>query len=182
MKSIQHANDTPNAAPLIADELLELHAARLVLLISICGTRDRVKGLTKLAKLDFFVRYPQLFDKLFDPNQIIPAGGDGGMIRHHYGPWDNRYYHVISYLESKRIVDVKREGNAFVLSLTDQGKIIAKNLQSELVFAPIVKHMGRVAKELGSKTGNSIKEMIYQLLDEEVAALKLGTEIKNVKQ
>lgn len=61
MKSIANLGTSLAAHPVIADDLVELHAARLLLLFRVCGKKDRIEGLTKLAKLDFFVRYPEFF-------------------------------------------------------------------------------------------------------------------------
>ncbi len=51
----------PAGLPLTADQITEFHAARLMLLLHLCGVKNRIEGLTKLAKLDFFVRYPAFF-------------------------------------------------------------------------------------------------------------------------
>jgi hypothetical protein len=61
MKSLRNQSTQPASVPLIADDILEFHAARVLLLIAICGTNDAISSLTKLAKLDFFVRYPDFF-------------------------------------------------------------------------------------------------------------------------
>ena len=61
MKSIKQIGFAPVSLPLSADNIVEFHAARILLLISLCGTGNRIDGLTKMAKLDFFVRYPDLF-------------------------------------------------------------------------------------------------------------------------
>jgi hypothetical protein len=53
--------NAPVSLPLSADNIVEFHAARILLLISLCGTSNRIDGLTKMAKLDFFVRYPNFF-------------------------------------------------------------------------------------------------------------------------
>ena len=49
------------ALPLSADDIIEFHLARLLLLLKFCGTAGRIEGLTKMAKLDFFARYPDFF-------------------------------------------------------------------------------------------------------------------------
>lgn len=102
MKSFKRIAEVPPSIALPADDILEFHAARLLLLIRICGTASRIDGLTKLAKLDFFVRYPDFFEVA----SKTPASGntykhtiESAMVRHHYGPWDKRYYHVLSVLE-----------------------------------------------------------------------------------
>jgi hypothetical protein len=61
MKSIKHLAAHPVSLPLAADDILEFHAARLLLLLEVCGTAGRIDGLTKMAKLDFFNRYPDFF-------------------------------------------------------------------------------------------------------------------------
>ena len=56
-----------------------------------------------MAKLDFFVRYPEFFDEvcayLGHPISGVAITRESGMVRFHYGPWDNRYYQVLAYLE-----------------------------------------------------------------------------------
>ncbi len=114
MKSLKNLQGIPAGEPLLADEVLELHAARLLLLIRCCGTKMRedgtyrIDGLTKMAKLDFFVRYPQFFAEVcrkLDVPSDTPAGGiESAMVRFHYGPWDQRYYHILGYLEARGLL------------------------------------------------------------------------------
>jgi hypothetical protein len=64
MKSFNTLGASPAGLPVAADDLLEFHAARLLLLFKFCGKTNRnsglprIDGLTKMAKLDFFVRHP----------------------------------------------------------------------------------------------------------------------------
>jgi hypothetical protein len=57
----------------------------------------------KMAKLDFFSRYPDFFEvarAAIAPSQSTAEQQEtddtveSAMVRHHYGPWDKRYYHV----------------------------------------------------------------------------------------
>ena len=72
-----------------------------MLLMHICGVK-RIDGLTKMAKLDFFARYPDFFEaarSAIAPKNREAVSDDGpmdervelAMIRHHYGPWEKRY-------------------------------------------------------------------------------------------
>jgi hypothetical protein len=109
MKSIRHAGDSPVSLPLAADNIVEFHAARLLLLVSLCGTANRIDGLTKMAKLDFFVRYPDFFAVAKKDQTPVPQDHEAvesAMVRHHYGPWDKRYYHILAYLESKQLIEL----------------------------------------------------------------------------
>ncbi len=132
MKSYSHLGGHPASLPLLADEIVEFHLARLLLLIRLCGTANRIDGLTKLAKLDFFARYPDFFLEARrelepDPSLAEPIQGDGrgavesAMVRHHYGPWDKRYYHVLAHLEAKQLVSVKKDKRSYKIELTELG-------------------------------------------------------------
>src|SRR5258708_7051132 len=121
MKSLKNLASQPAAIPLVADDILEFHAARLLLLLSLCSTKDRIEGLTKLAKLDFFVRYPQFFERVnAHAKKVAPATPrtiESSMVRHHYGPWDKRYYHILAYLEGKDLIEVQKSGSTFNFQL-----------------------------------------------------------------
>ena len=114
MKSIKQIGFAPVSLPLSADNIVEFHAARIFLLISLCGTGNRIDGLTKMAKLDFFVRYPDFFAVAKNTSPPVAESNDtvrSAMIRHHYGPWDKRYYHVLAYLEARQLIEVVKKKN-----------------------------------------------------------------------
>ena len=187
MKSLQHLWRLPSAIPVTADEILEFHAARLLLLILLCGKKQsktsqpRIDGLTKMAKLDFFVRYPEFFERIaahIKKLEVSRPNIESSMVRHHYGPWDKRYYHVLAYLESKELISVEKSKNTYLLHLTAQGTAIAEELKQRSPFQPLVEQMQAVKKLLGNKTGSSLKELIYKVFREEVADKRLGEVIR----
>ena len=71
------------------------------------------------------------------------------MVRHHYGPWDKRYYHVLAYLEGRGLITVAKSGSAFQFQLTSAGKEAADALKEKVSFARLVQQMKAVKKELG---------------------------------
>lgn len=182
MKSVNNLVGNPAGLPIAADDLLEFHAGRLLLLFRCCGKAGRIDGLTKMAKLDFFVRYPLFFNtacnKLGLPSESVARSVESSMIRFHYGPWDDRYYHVLAYLEAKGLVIVTKEKKAFVLALTDQGKDVANRLANDDAFATLVEQMKRVKKALGDKTGSALKKLIYEIFEQEVAQRPMGETIQ----
>ena len=182
MKSLKNINDVPAGLPLAADDLLEFHAARLLLLFKVCGVAGRIDSLTKMAKLDFFVRYPQFFNEackaLGLPAESAEATVESSMIRFHYGPWDDRYYHVLAFLEATGLLEVSKVKNAFTLKLTDKGQAAANQLVGEPSYASLVEQMKRVKKSLGSKSGSSLKKLIYTVFEKEVGQRPLGETIK----
>jgi hypothetical protein len=157
--------------------------------MNVCGISGRIDGLTKMAKLDFFVRYPEFFEAARSAIGPEAAGSgkdsaesdlavESAMVRHHYGPWDKRYYHVLAHLEAKRLITVAKEGNAYRLKLTDLGKECAKTLAGRPSFEPLVAQMRDVKKTFGTKSGSYLKDLIYRLFDQEVRQRRMGQVIR----
>lgn len=182
MRSLENISEYPETLPIRADDIIEFHAARLVLLFWLCGKDGRIDGLTKMAKLDFFVRYPQFFIRacsvLNKPTSVLSNTVESSMVRYHYGPWDQRYYHILAYLEARRIVDVLKEGRTYCFALTDLGKSLALQLSTETAFQQVILLMQQVQAILGNKTGTQLKKIVYELFDEEVARLSLNEVIR----
>lgn len=182
MKRFRELGDTPISSPLPAEDVLEFHAARLVLLLKHCGVKNRIDGLTKLAKLDFFVRYPGFFSKAAEAIGAkltsATASGDSSMVRYRYGPWDERYYHLLSYLESADLIDIDRLGTSYRVTLTPEGDAIATTISDHSSYASLVQHMKDVKSVMGSKGGTTLKNLIYELFESEVAAKSLGEVIE----
>jgi hypothetical protein len=154
MKSRKNLADRPAAAPLAADDILEFHAGRLLLLLITCGgTTGTISGLTKMAKLDFFVRYPDFFSAALAEGlrrkAVRTDAVEAAMVRHHYGP--------------------------------ALGKATVKKLLANEAFRDVVAHMRNVNEALGRKTGNELKRMIYDLFGEEIADQPLGQIIGGVQ-
>lgn len=178
MRSFGSAGRVPTALPLAADDITELHAARLLLLLKYCGQEGTIDGLTKLAKLDFFVRYPEFFNqvaahlnkKARSPSEEI----ESLMVRHHYGPWDKRYYQVLAFLEARSLIRVEKRGAAYEFILTQLGDARAETISQSEAFAMIVQQMEAVRKVLGRKPGTVLKNLIYKVFDAEVRDKKLG--------
>jgi hypothetical protein len=181
MKSIRNLGNQPASVPVVADEVLEFHAARLLLLLKLCGVAGRIEGLTKLAKLDFFVRYPQFFEavarRLGKEAEPKTSTVESSMIRHHYGPWDKRYYHLLAYLKAKGLITVSRE-KAYQFKLTDLGKSIANTLAKQPTFAQLAAQMSQVKAVLGNKAGSTLKNLVYETFDQEIAQRSLGEVIE----
>lgn len=179
MKSIKNIVRTPAGISLTSDGIIEFHAARILLLIAVCGSKSKtreghaIEGLTKLAKLDFFVRYPTFFNKvstyLKKQAQIDSQEVDSKMIRFHYGPWDKRYYQVLPYLEARGIIKIEKHDKQYLFILTSIGEGIAKQLKDVKDYNEIIEKMNIVGKTFRSTSGNRLKEIIYEVFKKEVA-------------
>lgn len=189
MKSINRIGSRPVSLPLSADDVVEFHAARLLLLIKICGVSgSRIDGLTKMAKLDFFARYPDFFEVAVaklpgmpgeaSVNEDTEGAVESSMVRHHYGPWDKRYYHVLAHLEAKGMITITKIKNSYRLSLTGLGKQRAKALASAPAFSELVQRMIKIKKAFGGKSGEFLKNHIYKVFEKEVGRRPMGKVIR----
>lgn len=185
MRSIRNLRSLPVGHTLLADDLLEFHAARLLLLVRLCGTANRIDGLTKLAKLDFFVRYPSFFADACIALRIAPppqtmTGVEAPMVRHHYGPWDKRYYHVLAFLEGAGLLSVTpAHGTAgYTFTLTEAGVARANDLVASPAFEPVAVQMRAVKSAFGTRSGDSIKRFIYERFEQQVARRPMGVVIE----
>lgn len=182
MKSLKRIGTRPASLPLAADDVVEFHAARILLLVSLCGTANRIDGLTKMAKMDFFARYPEFFDiarghakgqSATDTTMVESA-----MVRHHYGPWDKRYYHVLAHLEAKGLITVSKDKKTYLIKLTDVGRERAKQLAAKPSFAALVARMKEIKEAFGKRSGSFLKDMIYEVFDREVGKRRMGEVIE----
>ena len=188
MKSLRKLLKQNVGPPIVADDVIEFHAARLLLLIRYCGIRNRVtkeyriNGLTKMAKLDFFIRYPAFFKEvaiITQKNAMATCSPESPMIRYHYGPWDQRYYQVLAYLCAKGLVSILKDGSTVILSSTPAGNQAAEKLAKEESYSFLLKHVNNVASVFKNKSGNALKQLIYKVFEEEVGELPWGEVIRS---
>lgn len=164
-------------------EDLAYHQARVLLLVQAVaaspGHQRKLDGLTKLAKLDFLVRYPALapvvLDQLTSDEPRIHLSDDevsaptevaDPMTRYKYGPWDDRYYPVVGALVSRGLLRyVKGRRGSVALAPTLAGKKFADELSAqEPLWSVIADRCAAVAEASAGLTGNALKERIYTRL------------------
>jgi hypothetical protein len=164
--------DRPNSA--------DYHIARLLVLLRhfAPASKKPLVGLTKLAKLDFLLRYPSFTDRLLSsrgaswPLGAAPIAAEfsaveSRMIRYKYGPWDDRYYSLLGCLVGMRLADVTTKGKALTIHLTTEGTIRATMLAENADWV-IVDWRASMLKDYFDVTGSRLKEMIYRELPEVV--------------
>ena len=77
------------------------------------------------------------------------------MVRHHYGPWDKRYYHVLAHLEARGLIRVTKEKRTFRIALTDIGRERAQRITALPSFTALVARMKKIKKTLAQKAVHS---------------------------
>ena len=161
---------------------LAYHQARVLLLVDVVaaepGHGRKLDGLTKLAKLDFLVRYPALaaviLDRLDEDDErlhvpiaerVTPTDVEDPMVRYKYGPWDDRYYPVVGALVSRGLLRYTRGRQGSVaLVPTTTGRRLAEDLRSDEAWGAIADRCKAVAQASTGLTGNALKKRIYERL------------------
>lgn len=153
--------------------------ARLLLLIHAFTTeRGGLDGRTKLAKLDFFLRYPEFMQRALAirGSQLEPEPGlhtgsiEQGMVRYRYGPWDPAYFAILGRLQGKGLIETRpgRRG-ALAYRTSSEGARIADALVSTESWAPVGHATAQLRRHL-DLTGSNLKRFIYEHFPEVTAA------------
>lgn len=172
------------------DDSIEFHAGRLLMLLMFCGLdlpgKRAIRGRTKLAKLDFLLRYPSYLyraleshgrndlAKLFEESEIHSI--EASMIRYKYGPWDSRYYDVFAYLSAKGLLEVVPKAGVDLFILTEQGESAVTALLQDTAFQKLKDRCMIVRKVFGRWSGETLKIFIYRSFPE-IVQQSLGSTI-----
>ncbi|WP_239655016.1 hypothetical protein [Mycobacterium riyadhense] len=161
---------------------LAYHQARVLLLVRAVaaepGHNRKLDGLTKLAKLDFLVRYPALagviLDDLADDDKRMHLTSDpisttteteDPMTRYKYGPWDDRYYPVVGALVSRGLLKyIKGRRGSVALTTTPAGKRFADKLLEDPLWRDVADRCEAIAQASAGLSGNALKVRIYDRL------------------
>lgn len=172
------------------DENDDLHLSRLLILLRAFSGRNNLKtidGLTKLAKLDFLLRYPVYLDRAIEkwvkkdrPNVNIQdyerKSIESSMVRFRYGPWDFRYRRLLNILVAKGLVRVNSDGKTIQIGLTSSGLEMANELASSNIFSDFSERASILKKHFDWKA-RTLMERIYETFPE-IATLRYGEPIE----
>ncbi len=162
------------------DESVPLHAARLLILLDVFAsdTDDSIEGMTKLAKLDFLLRYPVLLERALvaknkstrsvelEEHELFSVESE--MVRYRFGPWDHRYRKILNLLISKGLAKANIEGRKVVISPTAEGRDKARELSGDGAFEAYVRR-AKVLKTHFDVNGTNLMKFIYQTFPEVVS-------------
>lgn len=149
------------------------HVARVLVLVDAFSDPGgaALDGLTKLAKLDFLLRYPAFLEALNErtgvPNDLLTTPSDierlvvdGPMIRYKYGPWDDRYYGIIGALVGRGFVEYADGRGRAALRVTEAGRRLARDLSSREEWTAIAARVNAL-REYYDLPGTRLKQLIY---------------------
>ncbi|MGJ3244948.1 MAG: hypothetical protein ACFE0I_02605 [Elainellaceae cyanobacterium] len=159
--------------------------ARILLLINAFTTKTKsLEGRTKLAKLDFFLRYPNFMQRALairTSEQVMDVAPEeqnnieGRMIRYRYGPWDPSYYSILGKLIGKGLVEVVPNQRGLSYRTTEQGSQIAQALAKEESWSETIARI-KLLKQNFNLSGNTLKDFVYQHFPE-VSSASWGQKI-----
>lgn len=177
-------------------ENLAYHVARLLILIGHSGkpqsSSERlpaIVGRTLLAKLDFFMRYPNYLKNAAIKLGVGCTDSDLGvaqindintiesrMVRYLYGPWDSVYYVALAYMIGKGLIEPPLASKVDIFRLTQKGKSVLQNLEDDPSFIDLIRRANTVHKLFNAYNGSRLKLFIYQNFPE-ILSRKLGEKI-----
>lgn len=169
----------------------ELHLGRLLILLLAVDRKTSkpnatVEGITKLAKLDFLLRYPNCLERalvalnkdstLAKVESYERTTIEAKMIRFKYGPWDTRYRRWISLLVSKGLVYAELRGRTVHIGLTANGQQVAAIFTRDDAYNHLFNRGQVIVKTFGNFSASRIKDFVYQVFPE-LETMKWGEEI-----
>ena len=155
----------------------DVHLARILVLLKAFSRGDSpaIEGITKLAKLDFLLRYPSCLEKALAARGVavknIPVDDferltiEARMVRYRYGPWDHRYRRFLNILVARRLATVRTDGRTIQIDLTLSGAALADKLVATPGFERIYQRALLLRKHLDLKA-RALMEFIYDQFPE----------------
>lgn len=166
-----------------------LHQARLlVLLRAFAGKKNlgTIEGLTKLAKLDFLLRYPTYLERAVAKRKGKVAkvqvrdeerlSVESRMVRYRYGPWDDRYRAILNELVGLGLAHVDVRGRTVHIGLTDSGLAVATGLSEQAAYEDVTRR-ARLLKTNFNLTATGLMRFVYDTFPE-IADMRLREEIQ----
>lgn len=167
-----------------------LHCARLLILLHAFGTEERtgeIEGVTKLAKLDFLLRYPVMLERALQAKRHSTKdvrlldhernSVESKMVRYRFGPWDHRYPRLLSLLQAKGLVQMRMNGVTKMVGITPGGKKIAEKLESTEEFADVARRAS-VLKRYFDMPATRLMRFVYSTFPE-IVSLELNKAISH---
>lgn len=167
----------------------ELHEGRLLLLLLAYAGDDgtgQIEGLTKLAKLDFLLRYPTYLQRALErKGRSIQAvdlqpheetSVESKMVRYRFGPWDHRYRRFLNLLAGKGLARLAVDGRTVKIGLTQAGVDCARDLSESTVYQDVARR-AKALKTHFDLTGTNLMKFIYSTFPE-ILTLRSNEPIK----
>jgi hypothetical protein len=170
----------PERRPLTIDtprDPLVVHVARVLVLIdAFTGPTSALRGLAKLARLDFLLRFPVYLEAALSARDRPLAfdlratyterrAPEGARIRWKYGPWDHRYYPLLGRLVGQGLISPERMRGELLLRSTQSGRDAVASLEGP--EWALVRGRARALKRGADLRADRLGGLIVPLLEAE---------------
>ena len=144
--------------------------ARLLLLIEAFSRRTKVlEGRTKLAKLDFLLRYPAYYKRalqirrpdLAHAKETPKPDVESRMVRYRFGPWDPAYFALLGRLVGKGLVRPTPYARGIGYRATEKGRSVAAAFRDEPAWAETSERVELLRRHF-NLSGANLKKFIYE--------------------
>ncbi len=180
----------PNLVEIVTslDNDEHIHLARILILLHSFAREDgpSIVGITKLAKLDFLLRYPTYFEKAIEARggsmksveveDYERLAVEAQMVRYRFGPWDHRYRRFLNILAAKALASLRVHGRTIQIDITEAGKIMAQDLGQMEEFGKLAER-SKILKRHLDIGATKIMEFIYEIFPE-IVSLEYNENIK----
>jgi hypothetical protein len=150
----------------------------LLLIDSFSRKAEGLEGRTKLAKLDFLLRYPNFLRRALQIRApgATPADAAEGvdtieerMVRYRYGPWDPAYFALLGALIGKGLVITVPGKRGVGYRTTPMGREVATRLASSDPWRETTERVQQIKKHF-DLSGSTLKDFIYRHFPEVASA------------
>jgi hypothetical protein len=165
-----------------------LHLGRLLILVDTFSGKNgdqEIVGLTKLAKLDFLLRYPAYLERALRARGANEAASkvqeyernsvEATMVRFRFGPWDHRYRRLLNTLAAKGLITVNDERRTVLIGQTEKGRLAAQRLVSKEEFG-MLRLRSTLLKRHLDLSATTLMEFIYDTFPE-ISSMRMGEAI-----
>ena len=166
-----------------------LHEGRLLVLLAAFSGRGgsgEIEGLTKLAKLDFLLRYPVLLERALTARGKSTTAVhveehernnvESKMVRYRFGPWDPRHRRFVNLLVAKGLARVRVEGRTVKIGPTQRGLKLAKRLAQTPEFRDVARRASALHSSL-DLSASRLVTFVYSTFPE-VVSLRMNEAIE----
>jgi hypothetical protein len=153
---------------------------RLLLLIDAFSRKaEGLEGRTKLAKLDFLLRYPRYFERAMAIRAPRASNVSGPMeraaepdietrmVRYRYGPWDPAYFALLGSLIGRGLVVEVPGARGVGYKTTEAGRRIAERLGVHEAWMDTLRRVQGLKRHF-DRSGSWLKEFVYEHFPEVV--------------
>lgn len=171
-----------------AEKADDLHSVRVLLLLGAVSRQQKttIEGITKLAKMDFLLRYPTALERALIATGRPPEDArvhmherhtiESKMIRFRYGPWDERYRRWIGLLVARKLAATYVVGRTVHVGITEEGKRVQNAIRDSGSFADQAHRSSVIADLVRPLSATALMKFIYRVFPE-LESLQWGEEI-----